>query len=134
MLSNPSLLVADQTDATQAFLTAIKKGNSEEVSLLIEEKNIDLEYRDELGQTPLILATTLQNNAISKILIDAGVNEEKMHLVPVGLDEEDFVKVDTSYMHKIQSSINIDGFSAVFLYMFNWRRIIFNDDQSNSTL
>ena len=67
MLSNPSLLFADQTDATQAFLTAIKKGNSEEVSLLIKEKNIDLEYRDELGRTPLILATALKNNAISKI-------------------------------------------------------------------
>lgn len=49
-------------------------GDSEEVLRLLNNKNIDLDWEDDLGRTPLIAAIYDGNTEIVKLLLDAGAN------------------------------------------------------------
>ena len=64
-------IVKDTSDRTQELFAAIQTSDVEQVKELLK-LNISLEYKDNNGQTPLTLASSVGNLEIIRLLITAG--------------------------------------------------------------
>lgn len=59
----------------------------------------------------------VQSHNNKKILQKAGVNGDKLHLLPVGIDEDDIKPVDQETIKLISSSLNRKDGEFIFLYL-----------------
>jgi hypothetical protein len=57
-----------------ALITAVQEGNTGQVCHLLECGDVDIEHQDYNGQTPLIVASLLDDVEIAQLLLDLGAN------------------------------------------------------------
>lgn len=56
------------------LMEAVIDGNLRMIKLLLNDYNADINYRDELGQNPLLFAAKINNLEIFTFLIEEGAN------------------------------------------------------------